>query len=142
METHRLRIGSGLQSPVEMSKPTIDIDQARDRLRIERERIETALADLERVIESEKQDIVEVETAPEDDGELIEDEAVDTALAAQLRAELEALERAEKRLEEGTYGLSVESGEPIAPERLEAIPWAERTAQEQERYQRTHGRVY
>ena len=54
-----------------MGKPAIDIDQARERLRIERERIENALADLERVIESEKQDIVEVETAPEDDGELI-----------------------------------------------------------------------
>ena len=120
-----------------MSKPTIDIDQARERLRIERERIENALADLERVIESEKQDIVEVETAPEDDGELIQDEAVDTALAAQLRAELEALERAEERLEEGNYGLSVESGEPIAPERLEAIPWAERTADEQEQYERS-----
>jgi DnaK suppressor protein len=122
-------------------EPTIDLDRARERLREERERIENALADLERVIAGEKQDIVDVETSPEDDGEMIEDTAVDSALAAQLRAELEALERAEKRLEEGTYGLSVESGEPIPAERLEAVPWAERTAEEQERFERTRGRT-
>jgi RNA polymerase-binding transcription factor DksA len=29
--------------------------------------------------------------------------------------------------------LSVESGEPIPVERLETIPWAERTAEEEER---------
>ena len=33
----------------------------------------------------------------------------------------------------GAYGLSIESGEPIPAERLEAIPWAERTAAEEER---------
>ena len=36
-------------------------------------------------------------------------------------------------MEEGTYGVSVESGEPIPDGRLEAIPWAERTAEEQSR---------
>jgi DnaK suppressor protein len=46
------------------------------------------------------------------------------------------IERAERRLEEGTYGLSVESGQPIPDARLEAIPWAERTAEEQTRYDR------
>jgi DnaK suppressor protein len=45
------------------------------------------------------------------------------------------VKRAERRLVEGRYGLSIESGEPIPDARLEAIPWAERTAQEQERYE-------
>ena len=125
-----------------MGHPEIDAEHARERVRQERERIESALADLERVIEDEKRDIVDVETAPEDDAELIEEESVDNALARQLRAQLEAVERAEKRLEEGTYGLSVDSGEPIPAERLEAIPWAERTAEEQQRYERIHGTVY
>jgi DnaK suppressor protein len=57
-------------------------------------------------------------------------------LDEQLREELEAVERAEQRLQEGTYGLSIESGEPIPAARLEAIPWAERTAEEQDRYER------
>jgi len=36
----------------------------------------------------------------------------------------------------GTYGLSVESGEPIPDARLEARPTAERTVEEEERYRR------
>ncbi len=57
-------------------------------------------------------------------------------LGDQLREELAALERAEARLAAGTYGLSVESGEPIPDERLEAYPLAERTIAEQERFER------
>jgi DnaK suppressor protein len=54
-----------------------------------------------------------------------------------LRRELAALERSEARLEEGTYGLSVKSGQPIPDERLEARPTAERTVEvEEERYRR------
>jgi DnaK suppressor protein len=34
------------------------------------------------------------------------------------------------------YGLSIESGKPIPDARLELVPWAERTAQEQARYER------
>ena len=48
-----------------------------------------------------------------------------------------ALERAEARLEAGTYGLSVESGEPIPDARLEARPTAERTVEEEARYRRS-----
>jgi DnaK suppressor protein len=120
-------------------KPPIDEAHARELLQGERERIESSLADLERLRRSE---LDEIDTATDtlDDGELIEEGEVDEALAVQLRAELEAVERAEKRLEDGTYGFSVDSGEPIPAERLEAIPWAERTTEEQERYERTHGR--
>jgi DnaK suppressor protein len=125
-----------------MSKrePLIDEARARELLRRERERIESALADLERVRRSEV-DEIDNETVTSDDGALIEEEEVDDALAVQRRAELEAVGRAEQRLADGTYGLSVESGEPIPAERLETIPWAERTAEEQERYERTHGRA-
>ncbi len=125
-----------------MSKrePPIDEAHARELLQRERERIESSLADLERVRRSEL-DEIDTDTDPLDKGGLIEEEEVDEALAVRLRAELEAVERAEKRLEDGTYGFSVESGEPIPAQRLEAIPWAERTAEEQERYDRTHGRA-
>jgi len=61
---------------------------------------------------------------------------LDDALAAQLRAELEAVERAEQRLEDGNYGFSVESGEPIPDDRLEAYPLAERTVEEERRFER------
>jgi DnaK suppressor protein len=110
----------------------IDQDRASELLARERSRVEASLAGLQRNLQGEKAEI-ETATDPADDAELIEEEQVDDALAAQLRRELEAIERAEARLREGTYGLSVESGEPIPGERLEAIPWAERTAEEEER---------
>lgn len=50
-----------------------------------------------------------------------------------LREELAAVSRAEERLAQGTYGRSVESGDPIPDERLEALPAAERTVEEEER---------
>ena len=56
---------------------------------------------------------------------------LDEGLAEDLRDRLAALERAEERLTAGTYGLSVESGQPIPDERLEAFPTAERTVEEE-----------
>jgi DnaK suppressor protein len=111
----------------------MDSDRARELLRRERERIEKALA-----------------TRPElDDGELttrdqhLGDQATelyDDELAAGFRErfaeQLAAVKRAEERLAAGTYGVSIESGEPIPDERLEAHPTAERTAQEQARLER------
>jgi DnaK suppressor protein len=115
--------------------PPIDEAKARELLTRERKRIESALADIERIRKSEISE-ADTATAAEDDAEVIEEETVDRALEEQLRRELEAIGRAEQRLEEGTYGLSVESGDPIPEGRLEAVPWAERTAEEQERYER------
>jgi DnaK suppressor protein len=119
--------------------PDIDESRARELLARERDRIEDALADNRRLRRSEV-DEIDTETETDADTSFV-DEEVDDALTAQLRAELEAVERAEQRVADGSYGLSVESGEPIPAERLETIPWAERTAEEQERYERTHGRA-
>jgi DnaK suppressor protein len=52
------------------------------------------------------------------------------AITASLRDRLAALDRAEQRLKDGTYGRSVESGLPIPDERLEADPTAELTIEE------------
>ena len=55
---------------------------------------------------------------------------MDDAIAESLSGRLAALERAEQRLADGTYGLSVQSGKPIPDERLEVDPAAELTVQE------------
>lgn len=62
-------------------------------------------------------------------GELTE-QMVGGALIEELRDRLAAIERAERRLAEGTYGRSVSSGQPIPDARLEVMPWAEQTARE------------
>ena len=116
-----------------MSDSPIDDARARELLERERERIESSLADFERNRDSE---LSGLDQHPADDADRLQGDEVDAALAQQQREELEAVERAEQRLEEGKYGLSIESGEPIPAPRLEAIPWAERTAEEQEHYER------
>ena len=113
-------------------KPSIEPERARELLAVERQRIESSLAEFER---GKRGDQAEIETAtdPVDDAEVITETEVDDAVQRQLRDELAAVERAEQRLEDGTYGFSIESGEPISAGRLEAVPWAERTPEEQER---------
>jgi DnaK suppressor protein len=108
----------------------MDDQQARELLGRERDRIEKALAGI-----GPAEDRDEPRDASDDANELF-DEELGEGVAERLRAELEAIERAEQRLEEGKYGLSIESGAPIPDGRLEAIPWAERTAEEQSRYER------
>jgi DnaK suppressor protein len=125
-------------TPPEDKEAPLPPERARELLDRERGRIESSLAELGREHESEIEELGE-DTDLTEEGEHIEEGQVDEALERKLRAELEAVERAEKRLEEGTYGFSVESGEPIPAPRLETIPWAERTPEEQERYERTHG---
>ncbi|UAL48917.1 TraR/DksA C4-type zinc finger protein [Sutcliffiella horikoshii] len=44
------------------------------------------------------------------------------------------IEEALARIEEGTYGTCVDTGEEIPYERLEALPYAKRTAQAQEKF--------
>lgn len=116
-------------------KPSIDESRARELLKQARERIEGSLADLDRTRSNELEEIA-TSTDPVEDGGLIQETEVDDALRAQLRTELEAIGRAEQRLEDGTYGFSIDSGELIPAGRLEAVPWAERTPEEQQRYER------
>ncbi len=59
------------------------------------------------------------------------DRETDEALEELLTRRLEAIARAEARLREGVYGLSLKSGTPIPDARLEVEPWAELTVQEQ-----------
>ena len=111
----------------------MDPDRAHQLLADERSRIEDELATIEREGPLESSD--RREPGDKDSEDLYLDE-LDERRRQQLRDELAAVERAEARLAAGTYGVSIESGEPIPDGRLEAIPWAERTAEEQSRYER------
>ena len=48
----------------------------------------------------------------------------DLALRDRNQQHLGAVEAALERLDDGTYGTCVRCGRPIAPERLDALPWA------------------
>jgi DnaK suppressor protein len=105
----------------------MDPDRARELLAAERERIERVLVRLGHEDTGEPAD----EENPANLASDLYQEELDEGLADDLREELGAVERAEARLAAGTYGLSIESGKPIPDERLEALPTAERTAEEE-----------
>jgi DnaK suppressor protein len=107
----------------------MDPERARELLAAERKRIERALRQLGHQDTGEPAD----EEDPANQATDLYQDELDEGLSSDLRNELAAVARAEARLEAGTYGLSVESGEPIPDERLEARPTAERTVEEEAR---------
>ena len=105
----------------------MDSDRAHQLLAAERERIEREIAELGSEAAGDRDE-------SEDRGsEDLYQQEFDAGRAADLQDQLAAVERAEARLADGRYGLSVESGEPIPDGRLEALPTAERTVAEEER---------
>jgi DnaK suppressor protein len=107
----------------------MDPERARELLSAERERI---MRTLTRLGHQDTGRLADDEGAADVASDLYQDE-LDEGFAGDLRERLAAVERAEARLAAGTYGLSIQSGRPIPDERLEAIPTAERTAEEEAR---------
>ena len=118
----------------------MDPERARARLAEERSRIERAIASLEdsrRETDAAAADeLSHLDQHPADEATDLYDSEFDEGRLEDLRNDLAAVERAERRLAEGTYGVSVESGRPIPEERLEALPTAERTVEEEVRFAR------
>lgn len=100
---------------------------ARERLLTERTEVEHLLKDTESAGRQDR----EAETGDmADSAQPLTALAMDEAIADRLRDRLAAIGRALRRLDEGTYGRSVRSGEPIPDARLEADPAAELTVEE------------
>jgi DnaK suppressor protein len=118
---------------VDCTLQRMDSERARELLARERRRILQGLGALGPQ-ESDEPTTTDAHMA--DQASDLYDNELDAGLSDDLRVELAAVERAEQRLAAGRYGLSIESGEPIPDERLEAVPTAERTAEEQARFER------
>jgi RNA polymerase-binding protein DksA len=107
-----------------------EIQRFRERLERERAEIRSRIAGRTRDIEA---------TLPREDD--IRDEGDEAKAVTDLDPELaeneldqvtlERIERALRRIEEGTYGISEVSGKPISIERLEAVPYATTLVEEQ-----------
>jgi DnaK suppressor protein len=108
----------------------MDDGRARQLLDEERTRVEGLLRDLTEASEGDRASSLETGDI-EDSAQPLTDEQGTDAIAAGLRDRLAAIERAEARLADGTYGRSVQSGNPIPDERLEADPAAELTVEEE-----------
>jgi DnaK suppressor protein len=107
----------------------MDIEHARSLLSAERTRVEGLL----RLTRSAGQDDRDQANSGGDMGdpaERLTAEQGDDAIAASLQDRLAAIGRAESRIDAGTYGYSIRSGQPIPDERLEVDPAAELTVDE------------
>jgi DnaK suppressor protein len=60
---------------------------------------------------------------------------MNASIGEQAERRLGEVDRALQKIEEDTYGLSDDSGEPIPRGRLEAVPEAIRTVEEQQRFE-------
>jgi DnaK suppressor protein len=107
----------------------MEIDRAQELLLAERRRMEQLLKETSEAGQDDR-------SAANQDGDMFDsaqpltDEGTDASVLAGVRDRLAAIERAEKRLADGSYGYSVQSGLAIPDERLEADPAAELTIEE------------
>ena len=109
----------------------MDYERARTLLEAERVRVERLLTDAREDANSDRSAAAETGDMADPAEPLTAEEGEDAVLEG-LRARLDAIGRAEARLDAGTYGRSVQSGQPIPDARLEADPAAELTVDEAE----------
>ena len=117
----------------------MDDTRATELLAAERARVTEELNRLQAEFRPDAPDSAADEVASGDGAVDLTERTRDLERIDALRLELAGVERAEARLAAGTYGLSVESGAQISDARLERIPTAERTADEQREFERLGG---
>ena len=110
------------------------VEEQRGRL----EELRAELTRLARGLEEDQRDRAEDEEdfTEHDSGDMSQSlftREMDAAVEQVTERRLASVERALEKIEEGTYGLSDESGEQIAKGRLEAAPEAIYTVEEQQR---------
>ena len=107
----------------------MDPGRARHLLEVERRRTQERLDEMlsqgqaDRTAANEPGDMF-------DSAQPLTQQGTDDSVIAELRHHLDAISRAESRLEAGTFGVSVRSGRPIPDDRLESDPTAELTVDE------------
>jgi DnaK suppressor protein len=107
----------------------MDIERARALLSAERTRVDGLLRLTQTAGEDDRNE-ANAGGDMSDPAQRLTAEQGDDAVAAGLEDRLAAITRAEKRIEAGTYGYSIRSGQPIPDERLEVDPAAELTVDE------------
>ena len=109
----------------------LDTGSFRQRLLAERERLVNAVRYLQQEHSSSMEDEVG-ELSHSGDNHLGDmatvtyDRELDQGLEEGVQQTVDQIDAALRRIEEGTYGSCEVCGQPIAPQRLEAIPWATR----------------
>jgi len=104
-----------------------------ERLREELVQRRRGMEEDERERSEEQQD---VQPDSGDQSRYMFDREMDATIGERAARRLEDVERALEKIEEGTYGICDDTGQPIPRGRLEAMPEAIRTVEAQERFER------
>jgi RNA polymerase-binding transcription factor DksA len=110
---------------------------ARDRLQKERERLSSLIHNLAEDNGANDADatsngeLATVDQHPADAGSETFEREKDMAILGTLEEQIGEVDRALKRLDEGTYGTCEACGKPIAEERLEVVPTARYCVEDQ-----------
>ena len=110
----------------------------------QRERLEGLRAELARIVEGLEED---QQDRAESEGDMTENDSgdmsqslftreMDATVEQTMEKRLESVDRALQKVEEGTYGICDDTGEPIPRGRLEAMPEAIYTVEAQQRRER------
>lgn len=93
------------------------VTQMKQRLEEEKQRLEKELLGLS--------EHTEVGTTPDENAEEVELDEVSKTLINRIKSDLEKINKALSKIQEGTYGLDDE-GREISEERLKVLPWADK----------------
>jgi DnaK suppressor protein len=107
------------------------IEQQKGRLLDRKAELERMQRDAQEVSRERSQEYQDTQADSGDESQYLFEREVDATLGQQFGQELKDVNRALEKIEEGTYGLSDRSGEPIPRGRLEAIPEALYTIEKQ-----------
>jgi DnaK suppressor protein len=108
----------------------MDEGVARERLLAERAEVSQLLKGAVSAGEQDRETEIDETGYYADAAQPLTAQGMDDAIAEGFRFRIATIDRALKRLDDGTYGKSVQSGDPIPDERLDADPAAELTIEE------------
>ena len=122
----------------------MDTNAVRERLDGERERLSSVRDQLlgDPAAQAPRNSVNELsayDQHPGDIGTEMFEQEKDASILEQVRAQLDEVERAAHRLEDGNYGICEACGRPIGDARLEAIPAARFCLEDQARAERELG---
>ncbi len=112
-----------------MNDDRVDDDRARARLQAEHQRVEGLISGVRGELgdggeNDQMSELADYDQHPADLGSDTFEREKDLSILEQLETELAEIQAALRRIDEGTYGIDEVTGDPIAPERLDAFPIA------------------
>ena len=117
--------------------PDYDRNEVEAKLNARLEEIDKLLSKI--VVNADDSELADYDQHPGDQGTETLEQEMDETKRIILQDERSQVELALQRLAEGKYGYSIDSGEEIPADRLEAMPEAVRTVDEQRRYEANRG---